>query len=115
MQTVSEYLEHIPPDQRQEFERIRKVVYELVPDATETMVYGVPTFKYKDRNLLHFGAFTHHMSIFPGPHAIEVLRLKLSDYKIARGTIKYTNQNLIPEALVIELLTVGKADIDAAL
>ena len=113
MQTVSEYLEHVTPEQVREYERIRKIVHKLVPDTTETMAYGVPTFTYKGKNLLHFGAFKNHMSIFPGSHAIEELQEELRDYKTSRGTIQFTDDKLIPEALIVKLLTVGLADIDA--
>ena len=114
MQTIDEYLAAITLDQVREYERIRQIVHKLVPDTTETMAYGVPTFTYKGKNLLHFGAFKNHMSIFPGPHAIEELQEELGDYKISRGTIQFTDDKLMPEALIVKLLTIGLADIDAA-
>lgn len=111
MQTVNEYLEHVSPDQMREYARVRSVVCELIPDATETMSYGVPTFKYKGKNLLHFGAFREHVSIFPGPAAIEAKQEKLSDYKLSKGTIRYSTNRPIPEDLIIELLQIRVSEI----
>jgi uncharacterized protein YdhG (YjbR/CyaY superfamily) len=66
MVTVPEYLDALEPAQRAEFERLRRIVRDLAPDAVEAISYGMPTFDYRGRHLLHFGAFKHHMTLFPG-------------------------------------------------
>lgn len=66
MGTIAEYLDALEPAQRAEFDRIRRVVRDLAPDAVETISYGMPTFDFRGRHLLHFGAFARHMTLFPG-------------------------------------------------
>ena len=111
MQPIEKYLGFISTEQRTEFERIKTIVRKVVPDATETMAYGIPTFKYKGKNLLHFGAFKDHVSIFPGPKAIEILEDKLSVYKLSKGTIQYSATKPIPDDIVIELIKISISDI----
>ena len=63
--TVDEYLNRIEPSQRKQFERVRKIVKKLVPEAEEVISYGIPTWKYRGKYLIYFAAFKNHMSIYP--------------------------------------------------
>lgn len=104
MSTIDEYLKNVTPSQKAEFERIRKIVYELVPDAEEVISYGIPTFKYKGKYVFYFGAFKNHMSVFPGSALAGSVKEKLEGYKIAKGTIQYTEDKLLPETIIKELI-----------
>ena len=85
MATVEDYLARIPPEQREQYERVRRIVRGVVPDAEETISYGMPTFTYGGKYLVYFGAFKHHMSIFP-------------------GTVRFTADNPIPEATLTDMV-----------
>jgi uncharacterized protein YdhG (YjbR/CyaY superfamily) len=65
MSVIDNYLKEVQPSQRVELERIRRIVKGMVPDAEEVIGYGIPTLKYKGKNLIHFAAFKNHLSIFP--------------------------------------------------
>lgn len=113
MATVQDYLKkHATASQKTEFERIRKIIYKIVPDAEEMISYGIPTFKYKNKYLLYFGAFKDHMSIYPGAR-IESMKDKLKGFKLGKGTIQYTENNLIPESIIKDLLINRVAEVDA--
>jgi uncharacterized protein YdhG (YjbR/CyaY superfamily) len=102
MPPVKEYLQNITPHQKAEYERIRKIVLSIAPDAKETISYGIPTFKYKDTYLIYFGAFKNHMSVFPG--APVDLKDKLEGYKMRKGTIQFTEEKPLPDAIIKELV-----------
>lgn len=109
MPSVDEYLSNISAQQRAEYERIRKIVRQVVPEADEVISYGIPTFRYKGSYVLYFGAFKHHMSLFPGaPLAIAD---KLQDFKVSKGTIQFTADHPVPESIITEILRVRLADI----
>jgi uncharacterized protein YdhG (YjbR/CyaY superfamily) len=111
MRTVEDYLKNATPAQRAEYERIRRIVKRLVPNAEEVISYGIPTFKYKGKYVLYFGAFKGHMSLFPGAHLTAVLREKLSGYKMAKGTIQFTEDHPIPDSVVEEIVSERLAEI----
>ncbi|WP_168627591.1 DUF1801 domain-containing protein [Cryobacterium sp. BB307] len=50
--SVEEYLNALEPAYRAELERIRALVTQLMPETEETMGYGMPTLKYKNRALV---------------------------------------------------------------
>ncbi len=64
--TVDEYLERVPEPARTTLNKVRAVIRSAAPpDATESISYGIPTFKYKGM-LARFAAFSDHCSLFPG-------------------------------------------------
>ena len=106
MQTLDEYLDKITPSQKVEFERIRKIVKELVPEVEETISYGIPTFKHKGTYLLYFGTFKDHMSLFPGAGIIGELKEEFKRYKVAKGTLQFTSEKPIAKELVKKIIAI---------
>jgi len=76
--TVDDYLDALEPAQRAEYDRVRAVVERLAPGAVAVLSYGMPTFDYRGKHLIHFGAFKHHLSLFP-PTTTFTLAEPLSD------------------------------------
>ena len=83
MTTVEEYVAALTPGQREQFERIGRIVRSVVPDAHETISYGIPTFKYRGKYLIYFGAFKGHMSVYPTVGAVAAT-------EGTRGTFRFT-------------------------
>ena len=103
-QTVDQYLEQLKPEDKQELQKLIKVVKEIVPDVEESISYQMPAYKYKGKPLIYFGAFKNHLSIFPTSGPIARLEPKLKKFKVAKGTIQFTAKESVPESLVKELL-----------
>jgi uncharacterized protein YdhG (YjbR/CyaY superfamily) len=111
--SIDEYLSKVEPQHRAELERIRALVKQLVPGVEETMSYGMPTLKYKERSLVYFTASKNHMSFFPSSWAIEELKDKLKGYKTTKHAIQFTLKNPLPDVLIEELVLNHVRDIDA--
>ncbi len=105
MSAIDDYLKNsATPTQRTELERVRKIVTSMVPDAEETISYGIPTLKYKGTHLFYFAAFAHHMSVFPGGALADELKEKLHTFKVRKGTIQFTEANPLPESIIREIV-----------
>lgn len=112
MSGIDDYLKGIQPAQRKEFDRIRKFVREIVPETTEAVSYGIPTFYYKNKYLIYFGAFKSHMSLFPASDGmIGKLGDKVAKYRKGKGTLQYTEKELIPDDVVREIIKYRYEDI----
>src|SRR5262249_8752141 len=48
--TVDEYLSRLPNDSHAALTKLRATIKSIVPDASEVISYGIPTFKYRGRN-----------------------------------------------------------------
>ena len=112
MLTVAEYITNASPEQQIEYKRIQSIVYGITPDVTEVISYGIPTFKYKDKYLLYFGAFKNHMSVFPTPEPVEFLRERLKDYKVSKGTIQFTHDKPLPTDVLEDMVRLRRDVID---
>ncbi len=104
MSLIDDYLKDVSPAERAELERIRQIVKQVVPEAEEVISYGMPGFKYQKKYLIGFAPFKDHLSLFPTSGPVQALKDKLGMYKLSKGTIQFTADNPIPEALIKELI-----------
>jgi uncharacterized protein YdhG (YjbR/CyaY superfamily) len=86
---VDEYLAGVPEPARSTLNKVRAAIQSALPrEATETISYRIPAFKYKG-SLLWFAAFKDHCSLFPGASVIEAFKNELKDFHTSKGTIHF--------------------------
>ena len=103
--SVEEYLSQVPDEARAALEDLRARIRAIVPDATETISYQMPTFKLRGRFLVSYAAFKNHCSLFPASEAmLEVYGEELKPYFSGKGTIRFTTEKPLPAALVKKIV-----------
>lgn len=112
MTDIDNYFEKIGNDEAAELERIRKIIKAVTPECEEVIDYGMPAFKYKGKYLMGFCVFKHHMSLFPTPGPINSMRSKLGCFKLSKGSIQFTLDNIIPESIIRKLVLYRIDEID---
>lgn len=101
---VDDYLAAVPDEERAALEKLRKVIRDIVPDATETISYQIPTFKHEGA-LVGFAAFKNHCSFFVmSTRAMEAHKKDLEQYETSKGTIRFTVDEPLPAPLVKKLV-----------
>ena len=108
--TIDEFLAPLPDDQRAALQRLREQIHAVVPEATETVAYGIPGFRLEGRYFLGFGAAKAHCSFYPGAAPIEALASELTGYRLRKGTIQFQPDRPIPADLVARLVRVRLAE-----
>lgn len=68
---IDEYIDGFPAKVQEILGQVRAAIRRAAPEATETIVYGIPTFVLNG-NLVHFAAFKNHVGFYPTPSGIEV-------------------------------------------
>lgn len=101
--TPDEFIALFAPDVQEILQKIRQVIQENAPQATQKMGYGVPGFYFKGP-LVYYAAFTSHVGIYPGSEAIEVFKDDLAGYKTAKGTIQFPLDKPIPYDLIARIV-----------
>jgi uncharacterized protein YdhG (YjbR/CyaY superfamily) len=110
-QTVDGYLAALPEDQRAALERLRRIIKANAPEAVEQIAYGMPAYKYKKRPLIYYGAAKKHCAIYGArPAGFED---ELNAYDTSKGTIRFTPDKPLPDALVKKLVNARIAEIEA--
>jgi uncharacterized protein YdhG (YjbR/CyaY superfamily) len=116
MSDMDDYLRGLPPAQRAGLERVRAAVGAVAPDAEEGTSYGMPAFRCAGRPLLGFRAAKKHLSLFPfGPAAIEAVADRLDGFDLAKGTIRFTPDQPVPDDVLAELIRSRRREIGAEL
>jgi uncharacterized protein YdhG (YjbR/CyaY superfamily) len=112
--SVDGYLATLPAGQRALLERLRAQVARLAPDATETISYGMPTFKLGGRALLWYAGWKAHCSIYPLTDSFSAAHSDaLKGYRRTRGSLHFTPDNPLAEPLIAELVRARLADLRA--
>jgi uncharacterized protein YdhG (YjbR/CyaY superfamily) len=102
-ETFAEYAALYPKNVQTILRRMRNIIKEAAPEATEKISYGVPTF-FLNGNLVHFGAFKSHIGFYPGPGAIALFAEDLAAYKSAKGSVQFPFDEPLPAAIVTRMV-----------
>jgi uncharacterized protein YdhG (YjbR/CyaY superfamily) len=109
---VDEYLAGVAEPARSTLNKIRAAIRSAAPaEATETISYGIPAFKYKGV-LVWFAAFSDHCSLFPTAAVIETFKNELKSFSTSKGTIHFPTDKPLPAALVKKMVKARVAQIE---
>ena len=79
--------------------QIRDTIKNAIPDATEKISWGMPTYK-KKHNLIHFATAKKHIGIYPGEEAVTHFANELSEYSFDKGNIRIPYKEPLPLDLI---------------
>jgi uncharacterized protein YdhG (YjbR/CyaY superfamily) len=96
---IPEYIATFPKDMQALLKQMRSTISKAAPKATEAIKYGMPAYIFHG-NMVFFGGFKNHVSLFPTPSAIAHFRKELAPYEISKGTIKFSADEKLPLTLI---------------
>lgn len=103
--TVDGYLADQPEPQRSALEALRARIHQLLPDAEETISYGIPAFRSGGRIVVWIAGWKAHCSIYPlddgfvARHADE-----LRAYELGKGTLRFSPDRPLSDELLADLI-----------
>jgi len=102
---VEAYLAKVPEPARTTLLKVRTAIRAAVPaEATETISYGMPAFRYKGA-LVGYAAFKNHCSFFPmSASLLDDFKDELKDYRTSKGTLQFPVDRPLPATLVKKLV-----------
>lgn len=98
--SIDEYIASFPHNIQEILHTLRNTIHLAAPNATETISYGLPTFKLNGKNLVHFAAWKNHIGFYPTPSGTEAFQKELAPYKISKGAIQFPIEKPMPLSLV---------------
>ena len=108
---VDAYLAGIPEPHRTMLARVRSVIHEACPDATEGLYYKMPGFRLRGKLLLSYAGFKQHCAIYPASGMVRAaLGDELVPYLTETATIRFTVGHPIPDVLVQRIVEVRVAE-----
>jgi uncharacterized protein YdhG (YjbR/CyaY superfamily) len=114
---IDAFLAALPDDIGRALQKLRRAIAAAAPEAVETISYSVPAFKYRGRPLVSFSA--GRMGKGPcsfyvqSPAVMDAHRKDLASYATTKGTVHFTPDASLPDALVTKLVRARMAETDA--
>ena len=101
--TVDEYIAGFPAPVQKILKQLRATIKKQIPEADQSISYGVPTFKIKGKPVIYFAGFRNHVSVYPAPRQSDAFKKELTDYKGGKGTVQFPLDKPLPLDLITRI------------
>ncbi len=101
--TVDEYIAGYPEEVQRILSRIRAVIKEAAPGAEEKISYGMVGV-FLNGGLVWFGAYKHHIGMYPTSTEMEAAIAGLPAYKGEKATLRFPLDKPVPYDLISEVV-----------
>ena len=106
--SVDEYIASFDGEAKQRLEIMRGIVTKNVPEAVESIAYGMPAYKLGGKPLVYFAAFPKHIGFYATPNGHEAFNAEFSPYKQGKGSVQFPFSQPLPEDLVCRVVLYRK-------
>lgn len=101
--SVDQYIKNFPDSTVKLLQEVRNTIRKLVPEAEETIKYGIPTFMYHG-NLVHYAGYKNHIGFYPGASGIEAFKDKFKQYEWSKGAVQFPLDKPMPLKLIAQIV-----------
>ena len=114
MGEVGAYLSTVEGVDRDALQRVFAIAREVVPEAEEGTSYAMAALLYRDKGLIAAVRAKKFLSLYPYSGAVIASVLEtLSDFETTSGSIHYSAEHQLPDAIVRRIVEARRAEIDA--
>lgn len=100
---VDSYLSKLPDDRRATLETLRGMILQAVPQAKETMQYGMPVFEYEG-GMFGLAAQKNYLSLYMAVTVVEKHRAELPGLSIGKSCIRFKRLDQLPLEVIQEMM-----------
>ena len=100
---VDDYIAAQPATVAARLQRIRELIKNEAPDATEKLSYGMPYYSLNGR-LIYFMAHQQHIGVYPMKSAVRKFDKELAPYKTHVATIQLPHDKPLPLPLIKKIV-----------
>lgn len=107
---VDTYISHYEGEVKARLLTMRKLVSELVPDAQESLSYGLVGYKLNGKPLVYFGGFPNHIGFYATPNGHAAFKEEFATYKQGKGSVQLPHNAPLPIELVARVVQYRKSE-----
>lgn len=104
MNSFNNYVKNLQEPARLRVSEIIKMADKVLIGAEKVIVYEMPTYRLKNKNVFHVAGYNKHVGIYPGPVVIREYLPQLADYKTSKGTWQIQHDQPLPTAIIQDML-----------
>ena len=108
---VDDYITEFPESVQEKMRVLRKIILECAPEATESISYHMPAYKFNKKPLVYFGGFANHIGFYAQPVTHEKFAEELASYKKGKGSVQFPHSKPLPEKLIRKMVRFKKEQI----
>lgn len=113
MSEIDVFLADLDEQRRSVLERVLTIAERAAPEAERGTSYGMPALRYAGKPLLGFTVSKEHMSLHPfSPAVVTGVADDLKGFSLSKGTIRFTPEQPVPDAVVREMVRLRIAEIE---
>jgi uncharacterized protein YdhG (YjbR/CyaY superfamily) len=102
---IDEYLAGLDEPKRTTLQKLRQTIHSVIPDAEETISYGMPAFRLEGKIVAGFAAFKNHLAFLPhSGSTFRALSDDLAGYESTDGSLHFPIDKPLPKVLVKKLI-----------
>jgi uncharacterized protein YdhG (YjbR/CyaY superfamily) len=104
---VDRYLDSLAEPKRTTLIELREEILKVLPEAEQSIAYGLPAFKVRGKVIAGFGAFKNHLSYLPHSGSVfRELTTELAGYSMSTGALRFDVATPLPHEVVEKLISV---------
>jgi uncharacterized protein YdhG (YjbR/CyaY superfamily) len=107
--TIDEYISQFPGEVQDILQKIRTVIKQSAPGATERISYQMPGF-YLNGMVVWIAGYKNHIGFYPKGSGIEAFKTELSGYKSSKGAVQFPLNKPIPYELISKMVKYNVAE-----
>jgi len=110
---IDKFFANVEEPKRSTLEEMRRRILEVVPDAEQTIKYGMPAFLKDGWCFVCIAPFKNHINWSPYSSNVFVqLKDELAGYAVSKGSMQFAVDKPLPKTLVKKLIRVRLAEIE---
>jgi uncharacterized protein YdhG (YjbR/CyaY superfamily) len=102
--TVDEYIKDFPEEVQNLLIQVRSTIINVVPNAEESISYGMPAYKLNGKPLVYFAAFKNHIGFYATPSGHAAFEKELAKYKQGKGSVQFPIDKPLPLTLIAKIV-----------
>lgn len=103
-ETVDAYIAAQPAQARDMLTELRAAVRAAAPGAVESIRYDIPSYKLEGRPMISFGAWKHHVGLYPVHALDDALEREVAPLRAAKSTLQLSLREPYPAEVVRQVL-----------
>ena len=101
---IDEYIASFPTEVQLILSRIRALIRDAAPGATESIRYGMPSARLGDGYHLYFAAWKRHVGLYPVATLDDHLERELTGHRSGKDTVRFSQGEPLPDELIGRLV-----------
>lgn len=112
-QTIESYMAALPEGVREIFVALREAILTVVPEADETIKYGMPNWSLKGEHIIYAAAWKNHIGLYPVYRGDAAFEAVIGPYRDKKDTVRLVYSKPVRYDIVTQIVAARRAELEA--